>query len=58
MADRTFVLYLDGREVTRGAWLDLVRYIHRNHCYSFQHACDHEGYSWQEANQDNAQEEA
>lgn len=40
-----YVLYRDGKEVCRGTEDDCVRYVHRNHCYSFSHALRYEGYS-------------
>lgn len=42
------ILKRDGVEVTRGTWSELVEWIHRNHCYSFDHAIKHEGYSVEE----------
>jgi hypothetical protein len=40
-----FVLHHDGVEVVRGTEDECVRYIHRNHSYSFDHAIKYEGFT-------------
>lgn len=40
-------LYRDSQFIMRGTYFELVQYIHRMHCYSFDHAVKYEGYSTQ-----------
>ena len=32
-------------EVARGSYIEMMEWIHRNHCYSLDHAIKYEGYS-------------
>jgi len=40
-----FILSRDNKEVMKGSEIDILDYIHNNHCYSLDHACAFEGYS-------------
>jgi hypothetical protein len=40
----TLILKRDGVKVFSGSFLDVLRYIHRTHCYSLSWACRYEGY--------------
>jgi hypothetical protein len=45
----THHLLRDGEIVFSGTWIELLEYIHANHSFSFSWACEHEGYSVEEA---------
>lgn len=38
-------LFRDDDYIMSGTWDELAAYIHRTHCYSFDHALKWEGYS-------------
>jgi hypothetical protein len=44
-ASGQYVLLRYGKEVMRGTEGEVWQYIHRNHCYSVDHALKYEGYS-------------
>ena len=44
-----FILSRDGKEVLKGSECACLDYIHNNHCYSMDHACKYEGYSFKPA---------
>lgn len=45
-----FDLYKDGKLIlNRVSFIEMVRYIHRCHNYSFSHATTFEGYSYKES---------
>lgn len=42
---KPYILLRDGKEVMRGYEDDCMKFIHKNHSYSFDHALKYEGYS-------------
>ncbi len=45
---KIYILFRDGKEIMSGNEFEVLKYIHRNHSYSFDHAIKYEGYSMKE----------
>ena len=43
-----FNLYRDGELIFTGTEIQLMQYIHRRHSFSFSHAIQFEGYSYEQ----------
>lgn len=39
----------DGKAIMTGDEFEILRYIHKNHCFSLDWACKYEGYSLEES---------